>query len=373
MFRYVLYILSIISLFLFTGCGSSKFQHAMLKKNYPLAKQEIIKMTDQEEINNALVKSCFYNNLELVKLAASKGARLNKKHGGYDSCLSEVLYNGNYDMAKFLISNNIFTQHYYNTALPFNKLVIKVFRDNKYHYHFNNKQLKVMKYIIDNTPITTYKLHRLDDAFYDEMIAAKNDLLKQYNKYISKLNNQKIEQQKLVKEKKHKETIQIKVDNFIKAKDFQGLKQYTDKNPNAVYYIQDETIRLLLTGPKGMKVGDIKKLINEKKSEVLIISLIKRVKSPYKEYTIQEIERLQTLGLSDNIIAAMIDVTTKLMDNQKLKEQQEFYLKEQRKLKQQQTQIIYKSEGTNNQTIIVDKITDKVINKGVNMIFEKLF
>jgi len=35
-----------------------------------------------------------------------------------------------------------------------------------------------------------------------------------------------------------------------------------------------------------MKVGDIRKLINDGRSEKIIISLIKRVKVPYKEFTL---------------------------------------------------------------------------------------
>lgn len=79
------------------------------------------------------------------------------------------------------------------------------------------------------------------------------------------------------KEKQKEEQI---VKDLVARKDFEGLKNYTDKNPNAVYYISDSMLRLAMTGPQGMKVGDIRKLVKSGKDEVIIISLIKRVKTP---------------------------------------------------------------------------------------------
>ncbi|WP_373069704.1 hypothetical protein [Sulfurimonas sp.] len=180
----------------------------------------------------------------------------------------------------------------------------------------------------------------------------------------------------LVEEQKKQKVI---VNEFIEKKDFEKLKSYTDQNPNAVYYVKDESLRLVLTGPKGMKVGDIRKLIKEKESEVIIISLIKRVKTPYKEYTLDEIRTLKSFGLSDKIIATMIDVTTELLKDEQRRKEQEFFLSEQNRIMKEnkQTKTIYQNVGAKQQKTVgdavIDKATDAVIDKGINMLLDRLF
>ncbi len=162
------------------------------------------------------------------------------------------------------------------------------------------------------------------------------------------------------------------INKFISSKDLQGLKKYTDKNPSSVYYITDNKLRLILTGPQGMKVGDIKKLITKGRSETIITALIQRVKVPYKEFTLEEIDLLTQMKLSDNIIAAMINVTTELLKNEEKKKQQQFYLNEQKRNSQQQTKVIYRTTPTNNNTV-GDKLQDAAIKQGVGMLLDQLF
>jgi len=184
-------------------------------------------------------------------------------------------------------------------------------------------------------------------------------------------NSKQILEEKIINKQK-----QI-INNLIGKNDLQGLKNYTDKNPNSVYYIKDSKIRLILTGPKGMKVGDIKKLIKKGRSETIIIALIQRVKVPYKEFTLDEIDILTDMKLSDNIIAAMINVTTELLKNEEKKKQQQFYLKEQNKISKQKTKVIYKNtnntQPVNNNNAIGDKLQDEVIKQGVGMLLDQLF
>jgi hypothetical protein len=162
---------------------------------------------------------------------------------------------------------------------------------------------------------------------------------------LAKQKNAKKKQQIAVEKKKKQdaENKQITIVNGYLAKnDFEGLKRYTDQNPNAVYFINDKTIRLMLTGPKGLKVGDIRKLVKKGRSERIIISLINRVKTPYKEFDLEEIDILiDEMDLSDNIVAAMIDVTTQLLKDEQKRKEQEFYLAEQRRIAEQsKTQIV---------------------------------
>ena len=164
------------------------------------------------------------------------------------------------------------------------------------------------------------------------------------------------------------------INTLIQKNDLQGLKEYTDKNPNSVYYITDNKLRLILTGPQGMKVGDIKKLIKKGRSETIITALIQRVKVPYKEFTLEEIDILSEMKLSDNIIASMINVTTELLKNEEKKKQQQFYLSEQKKNSIQKTQVVYRNnQQQSNSNGIGDKVQEEVIKQGVGMLLDQLF
>ena len=164
------------------------------------------------------------------------------------------------------------------------------------------------------------------------------------------------------------------INNYISNKNFQGLKSYTDKHPNSVYYIQDSSIRLAFTGPKGLKVGDIRKYIKNGKSELILISMIKQQEIPYKKFTMDEIDILLKMELSDRIISAMIDVTTKLYDNKRVREQQEFFLNEQKKIANQTIQNNYQNKKLDTQgNPIVNKIEDEVIQQGVKLLLDQLF
>lgn len=170
---------------------------------------------------------------------------------------------------------------------------------------------------------------------------------------------------KAINDEKYKETVA----KLIEKNDFQELKKYTDKNPQAAYYITDKSLRLMLTGPKGMKVGDVRKLINSGNSEVLVMSLIKRVKTPYKEFTLDEIKLLQEMGLSDRIIAAMIDRTTQLLDNKKLRSYQEHLLAEQKKIGNKKIEVIHKNTSNNTS----NPVQDELMKQGTKMLLDQLF
>lgn len=169
--------------------------------------------------------------------------------------------------------------------------------------------------------------------------------------------------------------IQQEVDKFLADNDYNGLKKYTDANPNAVYYIKDEVMRLALTGPKGLKVGDIREYLQNGKSELILISMIKQQEVPYKKFTLPEIDILLKMGLSENVIAALIDETTELLRNEKIRQQQEFYMAEQKKVAAQPQTVIYQNTQTEQpqQNQVVDKVTNEVIKQGVGILLDQLF
>jgi ankyrin repeat protein len=224
----------------------------------------------------------------------------------------------------------------------------------------------------------------IDKAALTSMIAflkKEEELKKQAAEQEAKNRQEKLkEQERLAQLNKLKED----VEKFESSKDYEGLKAYSDNNPNAVYYIQDEVLRLAMIGPKGLKVGDIREYLQDDKSEAILISMIKQQEVPYKKFTLHEIDVLIDMGLSEEVIVAMIDVTTNLLHDEKLKKQQEYYLEEQKKSTEaaaavkQQPQVIYqnvqaqapqpqKSDDT------TDKVTNEVIKQGVGILLDQLF
>ena len=188
------------------------------------------------------------------------------------------------------------------------------------------------------------------------------------------------EQEKIVqiKTEQEKELINVKheqeVQKFITVNDIKGLKEYTEKNPIAVNFIEEKALRLALTGPKNMKVGDIRKLLKDGKSELIIVSLIKRVKSPYKEFSIDEIDTLISMGLSDKIIAGMIDVTTEIYKDTKRKQEQESMLKQQQSMQNAQrtsTQQVQVQQDDSNP--VMDKVTEEITKQGIKLLLDNLF
>ena len=166
--------------------------------------------------------------------------------------------------------------------------------------------------------------------------------------------------------------LQEEVEKLVVANDLNGLKDYTEKNPNAVYYIKDEWLRLALTGPKGMKVGDIREYLKGGKSEKILIAMIKQQELPYKKFSMSEVDMLIKMQLSEDVITAMIDVTTKLLDNEKIAKQQQFFLDEQKRVSTQTTAAIYQNSAVQENSV-TNKVGNEVIKQGVGILLDQLF
>lgn len=281
----------------FSGC-SSKFKSASWNSDITTMKNEF-KNASHDDKGWAIYNAAKKGNLEIIKFLISKGVSPNHLVYAY-SPLDMATRHGHFEIVKYMIKNganvNIVAEY---QITPIMGIISEYWKDNKFKYHYSNKTLQIAKYLLNNGARLS-DLNIYDKAYYKEMTAAKNDFLRQYNQYLSKMEHKK---QQLVIQREKKESIkqaklkeikdEQKVNQYVQNNNFQALKNLTDNNPNTVYYIKDNSIRLLLTGPKGMKVGDIKKYLQNGKSELIITSLINRVKEPYKEFTMKEIESLQ--------------------------------------------------------------------------------
>lgn len=79
--------------------------------------------------------------------------------------------------------------------------------------------------------------------------------------------------------------------------------------------------RLLRIGPKGARIRDLKKMQDAKIAQNIIVARVKASNAPYKTFDGDEMVALKQMGMSDDVIAAMIDVTTKLEERKRADEQ----------------------------------------------------
>lgn len=184
------------------------------------------------------------------------------------------------------------------------------------------------------------------------------------------LESEGVIEQNAAQAKRREDDLKERVIELEAQQDLKALRELAEDQPDSVYFLQDKALRIALTGPKGMKVGDIRKLLKQGKSEILVASLIGRVETPYKKFDLEEIELLQKMGLSDQIIASMIDVTTKLLDNENMRKHQEMLLSEQRKIMEQSRQGSYSSTS---KSLMSDKYTNELIDRGMNKLLDSLF
>lgn len=75
--------------------------------------------------------------------------------------------------------------------------------------------------------------------------------------------------------------------------------------------------RLLLVGPPGLRVRDIKKMTDAKVGQTIVLARIRASKEPYKSFDGDELAMLKRFGISDDAVTAMIEVSSKLEDKQK--------------------------------------------------------
>lgn len=336
--KYLRYIFITVTVLIFTGCSSSIYDYSQNNDYWGVVEASKVESVNSKDSNGytALHRASDNGNLKIVKFLIGKGANIEAKTVYGDTSLVRAAYKGHLPVVKYLVSKGADINAESNSGVT--PLITAV----------GYGRLNIVKFLVEsgadinrvskngNTPLKNAKKYKQTKiiAYFDSTIKEKEQQAKQKQKEEA--------QKKALEEKKQREQEQIaKVNGFIKINDFDGLKKYTDQNPNAVYFIQDPTIRLMLTGPKGLKVGDIRKLVKKGRSERIILSLIKRVKTPYKEFNLEEIDILVEMGLSDNIIAGMIDVTTQLLKDAQRKKEQEYYLAEQKRIAEQnKTQVV---------------------------------
>jgi len=350
---------------LISGC-SSRVNPPILSGsqngNLTQVKNEIRKgiYIDQRGINNytPLLQASAAGKLHIVKYLVENGADVRKTTRWGSSSLERASSNGHLNVVKYLLKQknvDINQQNIYkNTAL---------------HIATHKVQYDVVKYLVEQGA----NRNIVNSSGYTPLGLAIRDKRTKIRNYFENIDKNRVYEKKVIADKNIILGHQKMINGFVEKKDFEGLKKYIELYPKTVSYIQDENVRLLFTGPVGMKIGDIKRHIEKKRSETIIISLIKRVRTPYKVFTLDEIDTLSSMGISDNIISTMMDVTTEILKKEDEKKEQ------QNTREVQKTKVIYKEKRVNTQrntkenNPVVDKVQDELIKQGAKMLFDKLF
>lgn len=89
-----------------------------------------------------------------------------------------------------------------------------------------------------------------------------------------------------------------------------AIKSYLDGKPKLIRFVKDDVMRLRLTGPAGLRVDDLIGLIQAKQKDSLIIAQMQAKGAAYKKFDPAEVATLQKMGVTDDVIAAMISLTT---------------------------------------------------------------
>lgn len=103
---------------------------------------------------------------------------------------------------------------------------------------------------------------------------------------------------------------------LLKSKNQAQLRSYLDTHPDEIHAIKDPVLQLLYTGPKELRIADIIELVKMKKKDAIIIAQINAVGGPYKGFSLKEMTQLEKMGLTDDVVAAMITITTQHQQKQ---------------------------------------------------------
>ena len=179
--RYIHCLILIGLIFAFSGCtGYTDLMKYSGNGNVHLAELEIKNGADinKEGPNNQtpLYYAAANGNVDIIKLLLKNGADINYRPKFYTP-LGRAIANGHFNVVKFMIENganvNISASRYNEPAI----MSIIHWQTKKFKYHYSDNKLRILKYLIDHGARLS-DLNILDNAYYKEATASKNDLLR---------------------------------------------------------------------------------------------------------------------------------------------------------------------------------------------------
>ena len=139
------------------------------------------------------------------------------------------------------------------------------------------------------------------------------------------------------------------------------LRTFLDEHPEQLDAIEDPKLKLLYTGPSVLRIIDIVALRKANKKDVIIIAKINASQGAYKSFTEDDMAQLEKMGLSDEVVAAMITANTQYQKEQKLLTKQPVA---QKVLQQPVMQQQVEQKETTAGDAVVKGVQDAIIQEG---------
>lgn len=276
MTRIVLLLLTALTVLMSSGCatytpssgsGASGFTPlymAVINNNTPQVKQLLDTGTDVNGRTmanfTALRGAAQLNRMEIAKLLIKRGADVNSLAVDNSTPLMAAAQFGHAEMARFLIANGA------------------------------NPSIR------NGSGQTAADLARGPNR--DELVAIME----------SGRGNSSVQKTAAAVKKKKAEPVAKTIDlkALLAKNDTKAILAYLDKHPEALAEIEDPHQRLLYTGPPKLRVINIQQLVKNKKKDSIIIAKINKTAGVYKDFNDEEMAELQGMGISDEVVAAMI-------------------------------------------------------------------
>jgi len=290
---------SIIITMLFSGCGVSVLQ---MGTDLSYAEKQLINGVDvnarYEDGETVLFWAAKEGSKVLVDFYLSKGADINAKNKWGSTPLHWAVYANQFSMLKHLVSKGaditakdvagdtvltLAQSENFKHLIDYLTLLVKI------------EQPAFVKAKKENT-LQGYKVfkQKYSQSAYLPLVET---LMEQRTKI-------------LFDDPQEIEKIKAKLTSFISAKKMHALMDYIKSHQKALIYAKNDDVwSLLFVGPKDLSVGEVLAYHEQNYGELVLAAKIKGLKKPYKDFSFAEIKELKNMGLTDILLAAMLEVS----------------------------------------------------------------
>jgi hypothetical protein len=263
----------------FTKIETSKKQSGQTN-NLP---SDSINNSSRKDGNTPLIWAAFSGHTDAAKSLIEQGANVNSVNNSGETPLSLAAINGQLETAKLLVEKGANVNSVTNSG------------DTPLIFAASNGHTETARLLITQGAHVALRNKAGETALG---LAKNNNHTETYNVIaVAELN--------------------AELKSLIATNDMAGLRAFLDIHPNALSSIKNAKLRLRLTGPAELRIEDIAQLVKSKKKDALIIAKISSTAGPYKKFTDDEMDALQGMDISDEVVAAMIAVTNEYNNKQK--------------------------------------------------------
>ena len=291
----------IIAMVFLSGCGVSVLQ---MGTDISYAKQQIKNGVDihakYDDKETVLFWAAKEGSIEMVDFYLSKNADINAKTEWDSTPLHWAVYANQLKMVKHLISKGAEVRA--KDAAGDTALSLAKSEDFKNIYEYLKTLME-----LDYPAFSKAKKANTLEAY-------KNFMTKHAQSAYATLVQELIKQrtQKLFNNPDELKQISKKLHTFVERKNIKAFMNYIKKNQKAYIYAKnDDSLALLFVGPKALTVGQVLSYKEEKIGELVLAAKIKGQKKPYKDFSFDEIRVLKKMGLTDRLLAAMLEATNR--------------------------------------------------------------